>query len=205
MSGTASTRRFEAGPASGALARGLVRQASAWRGGHEPERLPLERLEESDAIRWVDVDAAAIDGAEALALLEPICDGELNGRMVRDLISPSRFPAGRDYPGGQVSITAAFRTRHLQPDAGPGEVAEVVSVFEPVHFLVGNGWLITAWLEPRVFRGSATPPVHGDEASEELYAAVARAWRRSEAETVEELAELVRRELAVACGYRPAD
>src|SRR5206468_3260095 len=99
---------------------GVIRQASAWRPGEEPRPLSLQELEQSEDIRWVDVDARTLDGLEALALLAPICSGELNGRMIRDLITPTRFPAGRDYPGGRVSITAAFRTRHLQPDGDDG-------------------------------------------------------------------------------------
>jgi len=180
----------------------LIRQASAWATESEPRVLSLQELEQSEDIRWVDVDATALDGLEALALLAPICRDGLTGRMIRDLITPSRFPAGRNYPGGRVSITAAFRTRHLQSDDADGEAAEVVSVFEPVHLLMGDGWLITAWLPRRVFRGSADDLRDLDDRSQALYHAVAERWRSSEASSAEELADLVRRELAVACGYR---
>ena len=33
----------------------LIRQASAWLPGRAPEPLPLQDLEQSDAIRWVDI------------------------------------------------------------------------------------------------------------------------------------------------------
>ena len=148
------------------------------------------------------MDGAALDGVEALALLAPVCRDPLNGRMIRDLITPSRFPAGRDYPGGHVSITSAFRTRHVQPDGKDGEAAEVISVFEPVHLLMGDRWLITAWLRPRVFRGSEDALRALDDPSESLYHSVAERWRSSEGSSAEELADLIRRELAVACGYR---
>jgi len=176
----------------------VIRQASAWEPGEPPRPLPLQDLEHIDAIRWVDVYAGDLNDAEALALLGPICDGELTARMVHDLITPRRFPAGREYRDRRVSITAGFRTRHLQFDDGDLELGDVTSVFEPVHLLMGGDWLISCWLPPRVFRGDGEALEDAHDDSSGLYRAVADAWPASEGETAVDLADLVRRPLAIA-------
>jgi hypothetical protein len=180
----------------------VIRQASAWEPGEPPRPLPLQALEDIDAIRWVDVYAGDLNDAEALALLGPICEGELTARMVHDLITPRRFPAGREYRDRGVSITAGFRTRHLQADGGDLELGDVTSVFEPVHLLIGGDWLISCWLPPRVFRGDGEALEDAHDGASGLYLAVADAWPDSEGETAADLADLVRRELAIAAGYR---
>jgi hypothetical protein len=180
----------------------LIRQASAWEPGEDPQPVPLQYLEDADAIGWVDLYGGDLDGPQALALLAPICGGRLTARMVRDLITPRRFPAGREYPGRAVSITAAFRTRHLQSAGGNHELGHVTSVFEPVHLLIGEGWLISCWLPPRVFRGDGEPLADAEDGAAELYRAVADSWPESERETAADLADLVRDELAIAAGYR---
>src|SRR4051795_7946975 len=91
----------------------LIHQASAWEPGEAPQPIPLQDLEDTDAIGWLDLYGGDLDGPEALALLAPISRGELNARKVSDLVTPRRLPAGRQYPGG-ASITSGFRTRHLQ-------------------------------------------------------------------------------------------
>jgi hypothetical protein len=201
---TAASQRVDQGgltkPRASLRAPRLIRQASAWEPGEAPQSAPLQDLEQIDAIRWVDIYAGDLDRGEALALLGPVCHGELTARMVRDLITPRRFPAGRDYPGTSVSITAAFRTRHLQEEGD--EPGNVTSVFEPVHLLIGPDWLISCWLPPRVFRGDGEALRYADDAAHELYLAVAEAWPGLEGGTAADLAGLVRRELAIAAGYR---
>lgn len=164
----------------------------------DPRETGLQELEQSQAIRWVDLFAGDLQNGEALALLGPICHGELTARMARDLVTSRRFPAGRRYPGTQVSITAAFRTRHLQGE----QHGVVTSVFEPMHLLIGSDWLLTCWLPPRVFRGDSAALDEAVDDGEALYRAVAETWSETDGETAEDLAGLVRRELAVAAGYR---
>jgi hypothetical protein len=163
--------------------------------------MSLQELEQCEAIRWVDLYAGDLENGEALALLGPICRGELTARMVRDLITPRRFPAGREYPGG-TSITAAFRTRHVQAADAGVELGNVTSVFEPVHVLTGKSWMVTCWLPPRVFRGTDAALDDAEDPGGALYEALAERWPASEGETAADLADLVRRELAVAAGYR---
>jgi hypothetical protein len=179
----------------------VILQASAWEPGEPPQPLPLQGLEDIAAIRWVDIYAGDLKDAEALALLGPICDGELTSRMVRDLITPRRFPAGREYRDRGVSITAGFRTRHLQVD-GEDERGNLTSVFEPVHLLIGADWLISCWLPARVFRGDGDAFENTHDGAAGVYLAVADAWPAGEGETAADLADLVRRELAIAAGYR---
>jgi hypothetical protein len=184
----------------------LIRQASAWVPGRAPEPLALQDLEESDAIRWVDIYGGNLDGGEVLALLAPICRGELKDKMVRDLITPERFASGGRYGDSPVAISSAFRIRHLHPEADGSFLAGVngaTSVFEPVQLLAGDDWLISCWLPPRVFRGMGDPVDPTEDSSNGLYLAVAQRWPTSSADSAEDLAALVRRQLAVAAGYRP--
>jgi hypothetical protein len=181
---------------------GLIRQASAWFPQQAPEPLPLQDLEESDAIRWVDVDAAGLEIGEVLALLDPICHGQLEKRMVRDLIKPERFAAGGSYRNREISITSAFRVRDRGQDAESNGGGNFTSMLEPVQLLVGEDWLLSCWHSPRVFRGMGNASRNGANTSDGLYPEVARRWPTSDACTAADLAALVKRELAVANGYR---
>jgi hypothetical protein len=73
-------------------------------------------------------------------------------------------------------------------------------VFEPVRLLVGNRWLLSCWLPPRVYRGLRTEGVGTDQGSDELYGAVAEAWVANGGESAADLAETVRAQLAVTDG-----
>jgi hypothetical protein len=145
----------------------------------------------------VDFDGGALGDSDAVALLNPVCAGQLTPRMARDLITPARYPAGRSYDAGRIAITAAFRTRHVSRDRG-----EVTSVFEPIHLLAGDDWLLTCRLPPRVYQGLDGQTGDEEAPANELYLAVAAAWRESGGETAADLAEAVHRELAGASDYR---
>jgi len=87
----------------------------------------------------------------------------------------------------------AFRTRQVRREGG-GEA----SLFEPVRLLVGDDWLISCWHAPRVYRGLASGIDHRDDASTELYRAVAAVWPTGGGETAADLAYTARRQLAGA-------
>ena len=72
----------------------------------------------------------------------------------------------------------------------------VTSVFEPVQLLVGADWLLSCWLPPRVFRGLGDPVDATEDSSSGLYLAVAEHWATSNVDSAEDLAGLVRRQLA---------
>ena len=183
----------------------LIRQASAWVPRQAPEPLPLQDLEESDALRWVDIYGGDLSNGEVLALLGPICRGELTEKMVRDLITPQRFAVGGSYRDSDVVATSAFRIRHRHSDTNGSATNghSGTSVFEPVQMLVGNDWLLSCWLPARVFRGLGDPVHVADDSSSGLYLAVAQRWPASHARSAEGLAKLVRHELAGTAGYRP--
>lgn len=206
MRATTSTSVERARDARGLSTRderaGLIRQASAWWPQRAPEPLPLQDLEESDAIRWVDVGGAGLEIGEVLALLNPICHGQLEKRMVRDLIKPERFAAGGSYRNSEISITSAFRIRDRAQDAEANGDGDFSSVLEPVQLLVGEDWLLSCWHSPRRFRGMGNASRNGAGASDGLYPEIAQRWPTSEASTAAGLAALVKRELAVANGYR---
>ena len=71
-----------------------------------------------------------------------------------------------------------------------------------MHLLVGHDWLISCWLAPRVFRGDDDGFLLTDDGADDLYGAVAESWLDLEGETAADLASLLRRELAIAAGYR---
>lgn len=187
-------------------ASGLVRRASTWLPGECPAIVSLDELGSTVGARWVEVHPDGLRSTEAIASLNAVCNGELTRRMARDLVTPRRFPAAGTYEPTSVRMTAGFLVRHLQSDRGddgapPGPVA---SVLKPVQLLVGSDWLLSAWLEPRLFRGSPEAledDLDGDDAGR-LYLATATRWPDSEGETADDLAELIRRELEVASGHR---
>jgi hypothetical protein len=181
---------------------GLIRQASAWYPQRAPEPLPLQDLEETDAVRWVDIDGAGLEIGEMLALLDPICHGQLEKRMVRDLIKPERFAAGGSYRNSEISITSAFRIRDRADASEANGDGSFKSVLEPVQLLVGEDWLLSCWHSPRAFRGMGNASRNGADSSDGLYSEIARRWPASDASTATHLAALVKRELAVANGYR---
>jgi hypothetical protein len=172
----------------------LIRQASAWRPARHPQPAALQELEESAAIRWVELGGGDLRYSEAQALLNPICDGELTPWMVGELVGADRFPAADGFDDGRVSVIPAFRTRHLQTDLG------VTSVFEPVRLLVGSRWLLSCWLPPRVYRGLRTEGVDADQGSDDLYGAVAEAWVANGGQSAADLAETVCAQLAAIEG-----
>jgi hypothetical protein len=205
---TSASRQEQAGgtrrPGSARRPR-LIRQASAWVPQCPPEPLPLQDLEESDALRWVDIYGGDLSNGEVLALLAPIARGQITEKMVRDLITPQRFAVGGSYRHSDVAITSGFRIRHLRSATNGSQTTsghDGTSVFEPVQMLVGDDWLLSCWLPPRVFRGLGHPVHVADDSSSGLYLNVAKRWPTSNARNANGLAKLVRHELGGA-GYRP--
>jgi hypothetical protein len=180
----------------------LIRQASAWLPHRPPEPLPLQDLEQSEAIRWVDIYGEGLQRNEVIALLNPICSGHLSDRMARDLITPERFAAGGSYRNSDVRITSTFRVRHLHRDPDGNGAGKITSIFEPVQLLIGDDWLVSCWHPSRVFRGLDEAAHDGEESSNGLYLAVAERWPTVRATGASDLAAVIQRELAMANGYR---
>lgn len=182
-----------------------MRRASAWLPGAEPVSMPLADLQDALGVRWVDIHHSELHSASALGLLNRVCFGTLTQRMARDLATPRRFPAAGTYGSTQIRMTAGYLVRHLQADADAGHAAgPVASVLKPVQLLVGQGWLLSAWLPPRKFRGSgeALAADRDDADPDRLHLAVAAGWRSSPGDCSDDLAELIRRQLEVASGHR---
>jgi len=199
---SAGTRGGRGEPAIAQSESRLVRRSSAWLPGEEPRVLALPELEDAPGIRWIDIYHGELRSARSLGVLNR--DGVLTQRMARDLATPRRFPAAGTYEPTQVRMTAAFLVRHLQLDGDRGEPGPVASVLKPLQILVGEGWLLSAWLPSRLFRGSGAAleaDCDGDD-PDRLFLTVAARWPDSEAETAAELAELIRRELEIASGHR---
>jgi hypothetical protein len=167
--------------------------------------MALADLAQADGIRWVDVHHWGLRSASSLGTLNRVCDGALTQRMARDLATPHRFPAAGTYGSTPVRMTAAFLVRHLQLDvAGGSSGGPVASVLKPVQLLIGEGWLVSAWLPSRLFRGSSEAleaDCDGHD-PDRLHMAVATSWPGSSCICADDLAELIRRELEVASGHR---
>jgi hypothetical protein len=167
--------------------------------------MALAELESAAGVRWVDIHHRELRSARSLGTLNRVCDGALTQRMARDLATPRRFPAAGTYEPTTIRMTAAFLVRHLQLDAdGEDSIGPVASMLKPVQLLVGDGWLLSAWLPSRLFRGSGaalkTDCDGGDP--DRLHVAVAASWPDSGCDTADGLADLIRRELEVASGHR---
>jgi hypothetical protein len=180
----------------------LIRQASAWLPHRPPEPLPLQDLERSQAIRWVDVCGDGLQKGEAMALLGPITRGQINDKMARDLVTPERFAAGGSYRNSDVQITSTFRVRHLHRDPDGNGGGKISSIFEPIQLLIGDDWLLSCWHAPRVFRGLDETAHNREESANGLYLAVAERWPTVRATGARDLAAVIQRELAMANGYR---
>jgi len=184
---------------------GLVRRATAWVPGEEPGSMSLTDLEDAPGVRWIDIHHGELHNPRAIGALNRVCDGMLTQRMARDLATPRRFPAAGGYASTGIRMTAAFLVRHLQGSAEAADVAgPVASVLKPVQLLIGEGWLLSAWLPSRLFRGQVdalAADCDGDD-PDRLYLATASSWPQSGGETTEDLADLIRRELEVASGHR---
>lgn len=181
-----------------------MRRASAWVPGLEPTSVSLADLEDAPGVRWVDIHYAELHTPRALGALNRVCEGTLTQRMARDLATPRRFPAAGSYGSTEVRMTAAFLVRHLQAPGNGEGAGPVASVLKPVQLLVGQSWVLSAWLPSRRFRGSNAALVADCDGADpdRLYLAVAVSWPTSGGETSHDLAELIRRELEVASGHR---
>ncbi len=153
-------------------------------------------------MRWVDIYGGGLEKGELLALLNPICRGQLTDRMARDLITHKRFATGGGYRKSEVVLTSAFRVRHLRRDPERSSGGDLTSVFEPIQLLVGEDWLLSCWHPPRVFHGLGDAGDNGDDSSNGLYLDIARRWPATHAKSAKDLAALVQRQLAIANGYR---
>jgi hypothetical protein len=193
--GTASSLesgRGGGGPGHGSGGRRLIRQASAWLPSRAPTPAPLQDLERLNGVRWVDLNGAGLGISEAIALLDPVCHGQLRAGLVEPLIGPGRSGADNGRATNGVFLNSAFRIRHVR-----GADGGRASLFEPVRLLSGVDWLISCWLEPRVYRGMAAAADHGPEGAEDdLYLAVASGWLRDRSSSAADLAGLVRGELS---------
>jgi hypothetical protein len=184
--------RADAALRRGAAERRLIRQASAWLPSRTPTPAPLQDLEHVDAVRWVDLNGQGLGISEAIALLDPVCQGQLRAGLVEGLIGRGQSGANSENAKNGASLSSAFRVRHVH-----GEDGRRASLFEPLRLLAGADWLISCWLEPRVYRGmAATGEPAADGIDENLYLAVASGWLRERSSTAGELARLVRGELS---------
>jgi hypothetical protein len=188
--GSLGAGQASAGLERAAPRRSLIRGSSAWVPAEAPRSTQIQDLERSEAIRWIDLNAEALTGPEAVGLLDPICRGQLDGGLARQLVAPGCATPNGGGPTGGPELRASFRIRHLTA-ANAGQVW----LFEPVRLLVGEDWLVSCWLEPRLFRGTGAGIDRTPDDSGQIHLAAAAAWLREGASTASDLADLVQRQL----------
>src|SRR4051794_3245812 len=151
---SAGTRNGHAASAVERSEPELVRRASSWVPGAEPSSMSLADLESAPGVRWIDIHHSELHTARALGALNRVCDGMLTQRMARDLATPRRFPAAGAYGSTEIRMTAGYLVRHLHRTAEGDHAGPVASILKPVQLLIGEGWVLSAWLPSRLFRGS---------------------------------------------------
>jgi hypothetical protein len=179
-----------------------------WAPGHGPEPAGLDQAGGPDGICWIDIDITQAAGAPGLlALIGPLCGGQLELEMVTDLLNCAREPGDRSYGDGQVRLAVAVEvdTREATSEgAGPGTPAEVrMLVAQPVGILAGDGWLVTCWHRRQAYEGAMrVGPPSGPKPHTGIAAAVTKRWRPGPGATAGDLGVLILSELALS--FAPA-
>jgi hypothetical protein len=175
------------------------------------------RDEGSPEVCWVDLSVDSLAGRDAgdreraaadlYARLAPLCGGQLEQRMLVDMLGCGHRPEDHRYRDGRVRLFVAFEieTREVtetDPESGARAVVKM-AVYQPVGFLAGDGWIVTCWYRRRAYEGALRvsrplePRVHDD-----IYEAVARRWPGAPARTAGDLGVLILDELALT--FAPA-
>ena len=190
-----------------------IRRITDWRPGEGP-REAEEGASPDDGVRWIDLDvleplAGRAPESTVRSLLEtlgPHCGEQLDAAMIDDLLDVQDKREGERYSEGRVRSVSAFRvsTRRLTGEV-EGERVGVGGelMLQPVEFLAGDGWVITAWHTRRTYRGAEPlreddPPEDRDEVMEEAR----DRWLAEGAHSAGDLALLVLHELVLT--YRAA-
>ena len=169
------------------------------------QRVSLDELTPTAGVRWFDLaDSSRLHAKVVLERLGPYCNGQLTVEMVDDILSPDPRPGVKDAAPG-VRCVSAFAVQARESDEGTTEEScskAGVLVFQPVEFLVGDGWLVTCWHDVEVYRAAdriAERPPAPDPA---LFAEIERCWPRAGLSSAGDLALLVLGELCLT--YAPA-
>jgi hypothetical protein len=160
-------------------------------------------------VRWFDVaNSAEVSAVDLLKLLEPFCAGQLTRDMVDDLLSPDPRPQiKRHGETGDVRCVAAFAAKACESDEGaePASCSKAgVLEFQPVEFLVGNGWVVTCWHDVEVYRAAKRIRESEPKPSPALFDEVERCWPANGLSSAGDLAVLILLELSLsyAAAYR---
>jgi Mg2+ and Co2+ transporter CorA len=115
-----------------------LRGATLWRDDQPPVPLPDAHAPADGDVVWLDVDPAAAV-ADVLTAAQPHCPG-LDAEQVAALLAPSEDRDPESYANGDIRLARAFAA--LARDT-PEIVGELL--FEPVHILAGQAWVLTCW------------------------------------------------------------
>lgn len=143
----------------------------------------------ADAVWWFDVDLCEEPAVqEVREQLHPFCP-QLALKHVEDLLDPDPHPQVKPYEGttsdGHVPIRAGSFFSVIAGHGGYREASRGLRAnesraltFQPVEWVAGPGWLVTAWHKgERCGDGSRAPAPLLPQASETTRQGVARRWR----------------------------
>ena len=179
------------------LTEGLVR-ATLWAPGAQPRDIALTpALKRMKGIVWVELEPAAEVHA-ALALLQPLLRG-LEPEGIDDLLQVDDLPEAASY-GRSNRKVSTIAVHAIEPEHvnGSGKAGELV--FETIELLVGDGWIVSCWHEPRRTAGKPDAvPAEAYQAQafrKQVMDGITDCWMRQGHDSVGALGLLVFRELA---------
>ena len=175
-----------------------VVRASVWPPRGAPRSARLDELREQDGVWWLDVDIANADEAELWDQLSPLLTG-LTPAALGELFSNDEQPRvavhGRDGPHAVTAVEVVAR----DVPGGGGKTGQLE--LQVVTFVAGDGWLLSAWHERQVLRGShpeptfPKPPPQGYDA---VYQSAAARWEERLHRTAADLAILLLHRLSAS-------
>jgi Mg2+ and Co2+ transporter CorA len=195
--GVATATRLTPARASSPSPAEVVR-ASVWPPRGAPRSARLGELRGQDGVWWLDVDTANADEAALWDELSPLLSG-LTRASLGELFSTDEQPRvavhGRDGPHAVTAAEVVAR----DASGGGGKTGQLE--LQVVTFVAGDGWLLSAWHERQVLRGSnpepifPKPPPQGYDA---VYERAAARWDEQPLRTAPDLGILLLRRLSAS-------
>ena len=189
-------------PSSGARAGHAIRSVTHWRAGEAGVDAELSDPAPEGTIVWVEVGPGEASGvAETLSAR---LGTRLDDALLNDLETPDERPAAHviDFAAGiwKLSSVAIVAEEHAAD-----ELVNLASTvghvrIRTVELVVGPGWIVSCWNEPRTL-GDPVQSVVSPDAPEGVMDAVADIWRSHHASSPYTLTAV----LLVACAIEYAD
>jgi hypothetical protein len=175
------------------VSEGLAR-ATLWVPGKPPKDVALtSSARRQKGILWVELEPAA-EVPAALSLLQPLLP-DLSPEGLEDLLQVDDLPEAAAYGTTNRKIsTIAVHAVESGGSQGLGKAGELV--FETVELLVGDGWVVSCWHEPRGTAGKQSVGFDQPGYRKDAMEGIVDCWVRQHHDNAGALSILVFRELA---------